>query len=95
MLGKASEGAWIRLGLSLARLLSPDQQAKVTGELEDAFIGIGKKVLSVLKLYEKLELRGALEKSSGARLQDLRNTVVWADSVRESRNSIHFGANRR
>jgi len=25
-------------------------------------------------------------------LQDLRNSVIWADAVRDSRNSVHYGA---
>ena len=24
--------------------------------------------------------------------QDLNNVIVWADAVRESRNSVHYGA---
>ena len=25
------------------------------------------------------------------KIQDLRNAVIWADAVRESRNSVHYG----
>ena len=31
-------------------------------------------------------------KSSGYKPSDLKSVVVWADAVRESRNSIHYGA---
>jgi hypothetical protein len=34
-----------------------------------------------------------IQVDSGVGLQDLRNAVLWADAVRESRNSVHYGVN--
>ena len=95
MLGKASEGAWIELGVALASAIpsAPKfDQSKVKEGFEDPFVGIGKKILDALRLYEDPRFPDALRKESGVRIQDLRNAVIWADAVRESRNSIHYGA---
>lgn len=95
MLGKASEGAWIELGLSLVKALPESSNLnieKLNDDLTSPFIGIGKKVNDVIKLYERQDLLKPVSKRSGLKLQDLRNSVIWADTVRESRNSIHYGA---
>ena len=95
LLGRASEGAWIELGLALARTI-PDGAAinnkKLQETMEDPFIGIGKKIMEVLKAYERKDVFGDYYKSSGYKPSDLKSVVVWADAVRESRNSIHYGA---
>jgi hypothetical protein len=94
MLGKASEGAWIELGLSLVKAITPDGPVnieKVKSKIEDPFIGIGKKIIEIVKLYERKDLLESIQKTSGVTLQDLRNAVIWSDAVRESRNSVHYG----
>ena len=94
MLGRASEGAWIECGLSLISTICPDlpkYPAKVLSSLESPFIGTGKKIKEVLTLYER-EAFAAVRTRSCVRPQDLRNALVWADCVRESRNSVHYGA---
>jgi hypothetical protein len=55
-------------------------------------LGIGKKIQIVLDLYSHQAVFGEIRKTSGVRLQELKNCVVWADCVRDSRNSIHYGA---
>jgi len=95
MLGKASEGAWIELGSALAVAIPPSAKfdpEKTRERFLDPFVGIGKKILDALKLYEDHRFPEAIRKNSGVRIQDLRNAVIWADAVRESRNSIHYGA---
>lgn len=94
MLGKASEGAWINLGLTLLNAIPDDgslKKDKVKSRIEDPFIGIGKKIIETLKLYERKDLLEHVHKTSGVTIQDLRNAVIWSDLVRESRNSIHYG----
>ena len=94
MLGKASEGAWLDLGLTLCGVIPADkakEAEKIRSRLVDPFVGVGKKILEVLKLYESTILSADIIKISGVRPQDLRNAVVWADTVRESRNSVHYG----
>jgi hypothetical protein len=94
MLGKAAEGAWIELGLSLLR--RPEAQAtldadKLRANLESPKLGIAKKIGEVVKLYERHDICGALWARAGVRPQDLRNAVIWADTVRDSRNTVHYG----
>ncbi len=94
MLGKASEGAWIELGLSLVEAFPKSTSLNVEkwkNTFADSFVGIGKKISGVLKLFERPELKPVSDRA-GIKVQDLRNAVIWADQVRESRNSIHYGA---
>lgn len=94
LLGKASEGAWIELELSLANAVPESgtiDAKKYVSILEDPFVGIGKKIMEVLKLYERKGVFEPIYKGSGYGIKDLRNAVVWADAVRESRNSVHYG----
>jgi hypothetical protein len=94
MLGRSSEGAWIELGLKLANAVerkSVKEAEKIRKMQQDVFTGVGKKIMRTLHTYEQSDLDD-LRRESGVTLQDLRNSVVWADVVRDSRNSIHYGA---
>jgi hypothetical protein len=95
LLGRASEGAWIELGKSLSIIISEKEEKK--GEkfklkMEDQFIGIAKKMYLVLKTYEQKGIFQNIYKSTGYRPAELKSCIVWSDAVRESRNSIHYGA---
>lgn len=95
MLGRASEGAWIELGLTLcvvAPSTAPINIKKIRELLEDPFVGIGKKILQTAQLYQRTDIFDSLHKACGVKPQDLNNVMVWADAVRESRNSVHYGA---
>lgn len=94
MLGRASEGAWIELGLKLCAVAPPTAPInvlKIKEKLEDPFVGIGKKILETMQLYQRADVFDYLYKKSGIKSQDLNNAMVWADAVRESRNSVHYG----
>ena len=94
MLGRASEGAWIELGLRLCTITPPTAPRNVNKtkeKLEDPFVGVGKKILETVKLYQRVDIFDNIHKMSGVKPQDLNNAVVWADAVRESRNSVHYG----
>jgi len=91
LLGKASEGAWIELGLALCQNIPKDAEEKASF-FRDPFIGIGRKIMEALKLYEHKDIFQDVYKKSGYRPKELRNAVIWADAVRESRNSVHYGA---
>ena len=95
MLGRASEGAWIELGLKLCAT-TPSSAAiainKIRERLEDPFVGIGKKIIETKQLYQRADIFDNLHKACGVKPQDLNNVAVWADAVRESRNSVHYGA---
>ncbi|OQB74399.1 MAG: hypothetical protein BWX92_03029 [Deltaproteobacteria bacterium ADurb.Bin135] len=95
MLGRASEGAWIELGLTLCAVApstAPTNIKKTKEILEDPFVGIGKKILQTAQLYQRTDIFDSLHKACGVKPQDLNNVMVWADAVRESRNSVHYVA---
>jgi hypothetical protein len=94
MLAKAVEGAWSELGLALLKSLSEDQQQKLkkhSDTLSSDFSSIAKIIRTVLDLYEKQDLFAEISRKSKVKLEDLRNAVIWADCVRESRNVVHYG----
>ncbi len=94
MLGRASEGAWLELGAALLRALPVARRgnyAKQVQDLESPMVGVQKKILAVLTMYGHREDFEAIERTSGVRLQELRDVSVWSDAVRDSRNTIHFG----
>jgi hypothetical protein len=45
----------------------------------------------VVKLYERQDIFGGIASRAEIRPQGLRNAVVWADAVRDSRNTVHYG----
>lgn len=94
MLGKATEGAWLDLGASLADW-PPDSQASaiasIRERLEDPYLGIAKKIEDVIALYERQDIFQDLSEKSGVSLNDLRHVSTWSHTVRQSRNTIHFG----
>jgi hypothetical protein len=97
MLAKASEGAWTKLGLSLLKIMpnqtpkQVDRISKIDKIMTDPFFGVAKRINEVIGLYSQQDLFGTLSEKSGIKLDDLRNSVIWADAVRESRNSVHYG----
>lgn len=94
MLGKGSEGAWLELGAALVALVPKTEDLKYSKQrsiLEDPMIGTYKKIEAVLTIFDHQDLFGAVTKASGVRLQELRAVAVWSDSVRDARNTIHFG----
>ncbi|MEA3478747.1 MAG: hypothetical protein U9R60_11245 [Bacteroidota bacterium] len=95
LLGKAAEGAWIELGLAMASAIptgAPINGVRLKESVEDPFIGIGKKISLVLNAYERRDVFQEIYRESGYKPTDLKSCVVWGDAVRESRNSIHYGA---
>lgn len=94
MLGKASEGAWLELGSALIQALSPNNTKSVKKqkeELENPVFGIGKKIATVITLYERQDLFAAIAERSGISIRELRTAADWSDTIRDSRNTIHFG----
>ena len=90
MLSRASEGAWIELGLKLCTI-APDETPKIKEKLEDPFVSIAKKIIETVEFYKRKDIFESLHKTSEIKPQVLSNVVVWADAVRESRNSVHYG----
>ena len=94
MLGRASEAAWIELGFSLLRAAPSGTSINVEKKLQDLespYVGIAKKIQTVIDLHSKPDFEN-LSRAAGVRHQDLKAISIWADCVRESRNSLHYGA---
>jgi len=94
MLGRASEGAWLELGASLLTLVPESDKAKYSKQrstLEDSTTGVQKKIEAVLTVFAHQELFEPAAKEAGIKVQDLRAIAAWSDTVRDSRNTIHFG----
>jgi len=94
MLGKASEGAWLELGASLLAYVPSNQQSifsKQRAVLEDPMMGTFRKMEAVLTVFDRQDIFGPISVLSGIKPKELRTVVVWGDSVRDSRNTIHFG----
>ena len=95
MLGKASEGAWLELGASLLQVAG----ATVAGStfkkqrevLEDPMFGPLKKVNAVLQMYDRQDHFPSVVTKCNVRAAELRQAEQWSDTVRDSRNTIHFG----
>lgn len=94
MLGKASEGAWLELGASLLGYVPSNQQSIFSKQrvvLEDPMIGTFRKIEAVLTMFDRQDIFSPLSALSGIKPRELRAVAVWSDSVRDSRNTIHFG----
>ena len=92
MLGKAVEGAWLELGMSLAlHIDDAKKRDKYYEQLQSPFNGLAKKIKLVLEVYSKTPLESIRTKAR-VKVDVLNNVAFWSDSVRESRNNIHFGA---
>lgn len=94
MLGKASEGAWLELGVSLLAYVPSNQQpmfSKQRAILEDPMMGTYRKIEAVLTVFDRQDIFRPLSTLSGIKQRELRAVAVWSDSVRDSRNTIHFG----
>lgn len=91
MLWKASEGAWLELGEAFLNASPPAAFAKPRATLGGAAIGLTKKIEAILQIaVERKELFQAAFDQSAVGLQQLRVTAQWSDTVRDSRNTIHF-----
>jgi len=93
MLGKASEGGWIELGTSLLAAAGPARSAmfaKQRDALDDPMMGPAKKIESVLTIFDRQDVFKPLTEASGIKNTQLRATAQWSDTVRDSRNTLHF-----
>lgn len=95
MLGKASEGAWLELGSSLLEVAGPAVAGstfkKAREALEDPMQGPLRKVAAVVQMYERKDCFPSVQSKCNVRLDELRQVSQWSDTVRDSRNTIHFG----
>lgn len=93
MLGAASEGVWTELGNALVAAKPGESKIqKVERELDTPSRGIGSLVKAIEQACEDQGQSGDILRAAGATLQDVRVAILWWDTVRESRNVLHWGA---
>jgi hypothetical protein len=92
MLGKASEGAWIELGVALSRFAGPTDAKLVrwADTLVGPDIGFAKKLREIVTFYEtRQQLFKPLGQQIGVTIDDMRIAMLWSDTLRDARNAIH------
>ncbi|MCI0773410.1 MAG: hypothetical protein J4N74_08355 [Chloroflexi bacterium] len=97
MLGLASEGSWIELGVSLldyadaASTIVEEYSATVRDRLHSRHVSVPAKIDEVVTLYGHADVFADVIKRSGHKAQALGEIVNWSNVVRDSRNAIHYG----
>lgn len=93
MLGKAMEGAWIELGLSLVKYVYHDNQQKMQREttILQSNDSISKKMKLVLDVYKNKALTEEVIRNSEIQISEIDSIFCWSDILRDARNAIHFG----
>lgn len=93
MLGKAMEGAWIELGISLANAIYITDDAKKSRYIVDmqGTMPAVQKIKKVIDLYKNRGLSEAVIRESEIPPSELDSIITWSDVIRDSRNAIHFG----
>jgi len=92
MLGKASEGIWIELGVTLRAFVGPgDIKAKKWAEsLVGPDVGFARKLREIVSFYEtRQNAFKALAQQAEVTLEDIRTAALWSDTLRDARNAIH------
>ncbi len=54
-------------------------------------MGTFRKIEAILTVFDRQDIFGPVATLSGIKPKELRTVSVWSDSVRDSRNTIHFG----
>jgi hypothetical protein len=93
LLGKAMEGAWIEVGVALAKSVPDGTSFNRTKFLEDIFSdsSVIRKASDVLSLYKNKEYVGNVVNKYGIPAAEIENIVVWSEVLRDSRNAVHYG----
>jgi hypothetical protein len=96
MLGKASEGAWQELGMSLVSIL-PKEEKQLSEKMRDILTNqntsMHRRIQKVAELYKNKSLFKTLIAESGVNPSYLDDVVIWSNNVRESRNEVHYQVN--
>jgi hypothetical protein len=96
MLGKASEGAWIEVGLALCEAVVDPMDKQVTrtqGELRSDRVSVTQKIRSVIGLYSRKDLLQDVHTACKVDVGLLQAAAQWSDLVRDSRNTVHYQVN--
>jgi len=96
MLGLASEGAWIELGLSLVNActdspgLTTEIREKRRVKLTDSYTSILQKLELVADLYSRKDVYNDVATKSGFNHRSLKEVLNWSNVVRDARNAVHY-----
>jgi hypothetical protein len=96
MLGKASEGAWIEVGLALCEAAadpSDRQVAKTEADLRGDRVSVTQKIRSVTSLYLRRDILNDVHVACKVDVGPLQAAAQWSDLVRDSRNTVHYQVN--
>ena len=93
MLCRAIEGAWINLGHGLSVAADSEALKETLQKLmNNENQSLSKKMNTVLSSYKKKEEFESVWRASGVFSRNLDEVYGWCDTVRDARNSIHWGA---
>jgi hypothetical protein len=96
MVGLASEGSWIELGLALLQAnptdgrLTPEKRQQTREQLTSPFTSILRKMEMIVDLYKRQDIYANVA-SKSHKPQDLGIVLNWSNIVRDSRNALHYG----
>ena len=93
MLAKAMEGAWIELGVALARTghSPPGQEPETFIDWLQSDNSVAAKIDRVIGTYSDIPRQDPIRKGSHVSPAILRNAALWSHTLRVTRNAIHFG----
>ena len=97
MLGMASEGSWIELGISLldyadaASAIAEEKSAAIRERIRSRYESVPAKIDEIVKLYRRADVFEEVISKSGYKARALEEIVIWSNVVRDSRNAIHYG----
>jgi len=93
MLGRAVEGAWINLGHALSKAATNEAtKDSIRKLMNNENQSLSKKMNTVLSSYKKKDEFQSVWEASGVYSRNLDEIHGWSDTVRDARNSIHWGA---
>jgi len=94
MLGRSVEGAWMNLGTAIAsKTTAQTTNDALSKSMSNANQSISKKMKTVLNAYTVKDEYKDLWENAKVYPRDLEDVFNWSDTVRDARNSIHWGAN--
>jgi len=98
MLGMASEGAWVELGMSLLRVdpnhpsFTAEARKKIRDALSSPYTSVLAKMEKVVELYNRRDIYENVVKRCGQNQRRLNEVFNWSNVIRDSRNAIHYGS---
>jgi hypothetical protein len=93
MLTKAIEGVWTEVGTALADVLEPRSRRhadRLRNDLLNPHYNLAKRIVDVREVYKRKDLLEDVWKESGVTAEEVQEAALWSDTVRDSRNVVHY-----